>query len=55
VFLAGRAACEADGTAIPVRDIAEQTSRAWLRANLHALDFERHVRLHTRSAPELPG
>jgi S-adenosylmethionine synthetase len=54
VFLAGRATFEADGTAIPVRDIAEQTCRQWLRANLHALDVERHVRAHTLVRPGAP-
>ena len=47
IYLAGRATQDIDGTPLPVADIAEQTSRAWLRANLHALDFDRHVRIHT--------
>jgi S-adenosylmethionine synthetase len=32
---------------IPIADIGSASSRAWLRANLHALDAERHVRIHT--------
>jgi S-adenosylmethionine synthetase len=47
IFLAGRATSTIDGIVIPVADIAEQTSRAWLRANVHALDVERHVTIHT--------
>jgi S-adenosylmethionine synthetase len=47
IYLAGRATQDVDGTVVPVADIAGQTSRAWLRANLHALDVERHVRIHT--------
>ena len=47
IYLAGRATQNVDGTIVPIADIAEQTSRAWLRANLHALDVERHVRIHT--------
>ena len=47
IYLAGRATQDIDGTPVPVADIAEQTTRAWLRANLHALDTERHVRIHT--------
>jgi S-adenosylmethionine synthetase len=47
IYLAGRATQEVDGTVVPIADIAGQTSRAWLRANLHALDVERHVRIHT--------
>jgi S-adenosylmethionine synthetase len=51
VYLAGRATHEVDGTVIPVAEIAEQASRAWLRANLHALDASRHVRIHTLVKP----
>jgi S-adenosylmethionine synthetase len=51
IYLAGRATHEIDGVAIPVADIAEQTSRGWLRANFHALDVHRHVRIHTLVRP----
>jgi S-adenosylmethionine synthetase len=51
IFLAGRATHEIDGVAIPVVDIAEQSSRSWIRANLHALDADRHVRIHTLVRP----
>ena len=51
VYLAGRATSEVDGAMIPVAEIAEQASRAWLRANLHALDPERHVLMHTLVRP----
>ena len=51
IFLAGRATSMADGVVIPVSETAEQASRAWLRANLHALDLERHVRIHTLVRP----
>jgi S-adenosylmethionine synthetase len=51
IYLAGRATHEIDGFAIPVADIAEQSSRGWLRANLHALDAQRHVRVHTVVRP----
>jgi hypothetical protein len=33
VYLAGRATHQVDGKVIPVTDIAERTSRAWLGAN----------------------
>ena len=49
--LAGRATAMVDGIVIPVTEIAEHTSRAWLRANLHALDLERHLRIHTLVRP----
>ena len=51
IYLAGRATHEIDGVAIPVADIAAQTSRSWLRANLHALDVDRQVRIHTLVRP----
>ena len=51
IFLAGRATHEIDGTVIPVAAIAEEASLAWLGANLHALDAERHVRIHTLVRP----
>jgi S-adenosylmethionine synthetase len=46
VYLAGRATHQVDGAVIPVAEIAEETSRAWLRANLHALDARNHVHTH---------
>lgn len=51
IFLAGRATSIANGVAIPVGDIAEESARNWLRANLHALEVERHVRIHTLVRP----
>lgn len=51
IYLAGRAVVEAGGKTIPVRDIAIEGSRAWLRANLHALDVERHVLIHELVRP----
>ena len=51
VYLAGRATSEVDGAMIPIAEIAEQASRTWLRANLHALDPEPHVLIHTLVRP----
>ena len=45
VCLAGQAA-QFDGRAPSIAEIAVEGSRAWLRANLHALDAERHVHIH---------
>lgn len=47
IFLAGRAITAVGNEAIPVDEIAVEGSRAWLKANLHALDVERHVRIET--------
>jgi S-adenosylmethionine synthetase len=51
LYLAGRATHQVNGTVIPIADIAAQASRAWLSANLHALDVDRHVRIHTVVRP----
>jgi S-adenosylmethionine synthetase len=41
IFLAGRAVTNVGNETIPVEDIAIEGSRAWLKANLHALDADR--------------
>jgi S-adenosylmethionine synthetase len=51
IYLAGRAIAEVGGVALPISEIAIEGSRAWLRANLHALDAERHVRIHDLMRP----
>lgn len=47
IYLAGRATDRLGSDALPVKELAIEGSRAWLRNNLHALDVERHVRLHS--------
>ncbi len=51
IYLAGRATTEVGGKALPIEEIAVEGSRAWLRANLHALDAERHVHIHDLIRP----
>jgi S-adenosylmethionine synthetase len=51
IHLAGRATVEVGGEALPITEIAVEGSRRWLKANLHALDAERHVRIHALVAP----
>jgi S-adenosylmethionine synthetase len=51
VYLAGRAIAEVGGKAVPIKEIAVEGSRAWMRANLHALDAERHVQIHALIRP----
>jgi S-adenosylmethionine synthetase len=46
IYLAGRAISEVGSDILPITDIAVETSRAWFKANLHALDAERHVHIH---------
>ncbi len=47
IYLGGRAVSTVGGDEIPVGEIAVEGSRAWLGANLHAFDAERHVRIHS--------
>lgn len=47
IYLAGRAIDRFGRNALPVKEIAIEGSRSWLRDNLHALDVDRHVRLHS--------
>jgi S-adenosylmethionine synthetase len=47
IFLAGRAITNVGNDTIPVQDIAIEGSRAWLKANFHALDPDRHVLIET--------
>jgi S-adenosylmethionine synthetase len=54
LYIAGRATRDARGVAVPVEALAVETSRAWLRANVPALDPERHVRIHTLIRPSSP-
>ena len=51
IYLAGRATTEVAGKTLPIEEIAVEGSRAWLRANLHALDAERHVHIHDLIRP----
>jgi S-adenosylmethionine synthetase len=51
VYLAGRAVTSYRGVTVPVEEIAIESSRRWLRDHLHALDAERHVRIHALVRP----
>jgi S-adenosylmethionine synthetase len=51
IYLAGRAVSAVGSDIVPIDEIAVEGSRAWLRANLHALDAERHVRIHQLIRP----
>ena len=51
LYLAGRATREYKGVKVPVEDLAEEACGHWLRAQMHALDPERHVRLHCLVRP----
>lgn len=51
VHLAGQATSEVGAESIPIEDIAVESSRAWLRAHIHALDPERHIRIKVLTRP----
>lgn len=51
LFLAGRATMEFGGVQVPVEEIAVEGSRRWLRDNFHALDPDRHVKIHCLIRP----
>ncbi|RUM86883.1 MAG: S-adenosylmethionine synthase [Thermovibrio sp.] len=51
IFLAGRATKEYKGVKIPVDEIAVESAKEWLRENIHAIDPDRHVKIHTHIRP----
>ena len=51
IFLAGRATVTFKGVTVPVQELLMETSRHWLNKNLHALDADQHVKLHTMIRP----
>ncbi len=51
IFLSGRAIKEYKGVEIPVDEIAVESAKEWLRENIHAIDPEKHVRIHTYIRP----
>ncbi len=51
IILAGRVTGSAGGVEVPAEALAIESCRSWLRANLHALDVERHVRIECRFRP----
>jgi len=51
IYLAGRATSQIGNEVIPIEEIAIEGSRSWLQSNLHALDVDRHVRIHALVRP----
>jgi S-adenosylmethionine synthetase len=54
IFLAGRATCEYKDIKVPIEELVEQSCNNWLQSNLHALDPERDVKLHSLIRPGSP-
>lgn len=55
IYLTGRATRSYRGTTVPVEEIARQSTHAWLRSRLRALDPDQHVRLHCLIRPSSTG
>jgi S-adenosylmethionine synthetase len=51
IYLAGRATTGIGREDVRIEEIAIEGSRAWMQANIHALDAERHVRYHALIQP----
>ena len=51
IHLAGRAVTSVGHDELPIKEIAVDGSRAWLEANLHALDAKRYVEIHASVQP----
>jgi S-adenosylmethionine synthetase len=51
IYLAGRAISEVGTDHIPISEIAIESSRSWLRDNMHALSVETGVRIHAVIQP----
>lgn len=51
IYLSGRATAEFKGVQVPIEELARASSLDWLRGQIHALDPERHVRIHVHTRP----
>ena len=51
VYLVGRATMSYRGIVVPVEELAVETTRQWFRENFHALDPERHLKIHCLLRP----
>ena len=51
IYLSGRAALGTGGDALPISEIAVESAKEWLKSNMHALDADRHVKIHQRIRP----
>ena len=51
IFLVGRATMSFRGIKVPVEELAIEGTRQWFRKNFHALDPERHLKIHCLIRP----
>lgn len=55
IYLSGRAAGEWRGASTPIEEIATEGCRRWFEDHLHAIDAQRHVRVHCLVRPTSAG
>lgn len=51
IYLSGRATAEFDAKIVPIEELARASCLDWLRRRFHALDPDRHVRIHVHTRP----
>ena len=51
IFFAGRATCEYKGIKVPLEDLIHESCSNWLRSHFHALNPDRHVKIHSLVRP----
>lgn len=51
IFLAGRATLGRRGVDAPIDELVEETVRDWFEGHMHAVDPERHVKIHSLVRP----
>ena len=50
-FFAGRATCEYKGIKVPLDELIHESCSNWLRSHFHALNPDRHVKIHNLVRP----
>ncbi len=48
LMIVGRAAAIVDGNHVPIEEMAQDVTRAWLRKEMHALDADKDINIATK-------
>lgn len=51
IYLSGRATAEFKSVRVPIDELARASCQDWVRNHFHALDPEKHIRLHVHTRP----
>jgi len=51
IFFAGRATCQYKEIKVPLEDLVQESCSNWLRSHMHALNPDRHVKIHSLVRP----